>query len=61
MRHNPVQRILVRWDKREDIWLGMLHLAYSVIAWLHGVLKKQTLNHEPAGEPGLPNYEIETT
>ena len=36
--HNRFQRILGRWEKREDTWLAMLHLACGVIAWFHRVL-----------------------
>lgn len=30
---NRFRRILVRWEKREDTYLGMLHLACGIITW----------------------------
>jgi putative transposase len=38
--HNRFRRILVRWEKREDTWLAMLHLACGIAAWFHDVLPK---------------------
>jgi transposase len=38
--HNRFRRILVRWEKREDTWLAMLHLACVISAWFHDVLPK---------------------
>jgi hypothetical protein len=28
----------VRWEKREDTYLAMLHLALGIITWLHNLL-----------------------
>lgn len=38
--YNRFRRILVRWEKREDTWLAMLHLASAITAWFHDVLPK---------------------
>jgi len=27
--------VLVRWEKREETYLGMLHLALGLITWFH--------------------------
>lgn len=32
---NRFRRILVRWEKREDTYLAMLHLALGIITWFH--------------------------
>jgi hypothetical protein len=28
----------VRWEKREDTYLAMLHLALGIITWFHNLL-----------------------
>jgi transposase len=30
---NRFRRILVRWEKRADTYIGMLHLAFAIITW----------------------------
>lgn len=37
---NRFRRLLVRWEKREDTYLGMLHLALGIITWFHALLPK---------------------
>ncbi len=37
---NRFRRLLVRWEKREDSYLGMLHLALGLITWFHSLLPK---------------------
>jgi transposase len=32
---NRFRRILVRWEKREDTYLAMLHFALGIITWFH--------------------------
>jgi hypothetical protein len=32
---NKFRRLLVRWEKREDTYLAMLHLALGIITWFH--------------------------
>jgi putative transposase len=32
---NRFRRILIRWEKREDTYLAMLHLALGIITWFH--------------------------
>jgi transposase len=32
---NRFRRILIRWEKREDTYLAMLHLAMGLITWFH--------------------------
>ena len=34
------RRLLVRWEKREDTYLAMLHLAVGIITWFHSLLPK---------------------
>ena len=34
------RRLLVRWEKREDTYLAMLHLAMGIITWFHSLLPK---------------------
>ncbi len=34
------RRLLVRWEKREDTYLAMLHLALGIITWFHALLPK---------------------
>ncbi len=34
------RRLLVRWEKREDTYLAMLHLAAGIITWFHSLLPK---------------------
>lgn len=34
------RRLLVRWEKREDTYLGMLHFALGIITWFHAFLPK---------------------
>jgi putative transposase len=40
---NRFRRVLVRWEKRADTYLAMLHLACALIAW-------RTANWEPLSE-----------
>jgi putative transposase len=35
---NRFRRILVRWEKRPDAYLAMLHFALGLIAWRHATL-----------------------
>jgi len=32
--------LLVRWEKREDTYLAMLHFALGIITWFHALLPK---------------------
>jgi hypothetical protein len=32
---NHFRRVLVRWEKREETYVGMLHLALGLITWFH--------------------------
>ncbi len=32
---NRFRRVLVRWEKLEETYLGMLHLALELITWFH--------------------------
>jgi putative transposase len=34
------RRLLVRWEKREDTYLAMLHFALGIITWFHALLPK---------------------
>ena len=34
---NKFRRLLVRWEKREDTYLAMLHLALGIITWFHNL------------------------
>jgi len=34
------RRLLVRWEKREDTYLAMLHLAMGIVTWFHRLLPK---------------------
>jgi len=34
------RRLLVRWEKREDTYLAMLHFALGIITWFHSLLSK---------------------
>jgi transposase len=34
------RRLLVRWEKREDTYLAMLHFAMGLITWFHSLLPK---------------------
>jgi transposase len=34
------RRLLVRWEKREDTYLAMLHLALGIVTWFHDLLPK---------------------
>jgi len=34
------RRLLVRWEKREDTYLAMLHFALGIIVWFHALLPK---------------------
>jgi len=34
------RRLLVRWEKREDTYLAMIHLAAGIINWSHSLLPK---------------------
>ncbi len=34
------RRLLVRWEKREDTYLAMLHLAMGIVTWFHDLLPK---------------------
>jgi putative transposase len=35
---NRFRRLLVRWEKREDTYLAMLHFALGLITWFHSLL-----------------------
>jgi putative transposase len=35
---NKFRRLLVRWEKQEDTYLAMLHLALGIITWFHDLL-----------------------
>ena len=35
---NKFRRPLVRWEKREDTYLAMLHLALGIITWFHNLV-----------------------
>jgi transposase len=37
---NRFRRLLVRWEKREDTYLAMLHFALGLITWFHSLLPK---------------------
>ena len=37
---NRFRRLLVRWEKREDTYLAMLHFALGIITWFHSFLPK---------------------
>lgn len=37
---NRFRRLLVRWEKREDTYVGMLHRALGIITWFHALLPK---------------------
>ena len=37
---NRFRRLLVRWEKREDTYLAMLHFALGSITWFHALLPK---------------------
>lgn len=37
---NRFRRLLVRWEKREDTYLGMLHLALGIVTWFQALLPK---------------------
>nr|WP_275583497.1 transposase [Archangium primigenium] len=37
------RRLLVRWEKREDTYLGMLHFALGIITWFHAFLRNRLL------------------
>ncbi len=37
---NRSRRLLVRWKKREDTYVAMLHFALGVITWFHSLLPK---------------------
>ena len=37
---NRFRRLLVRWEKREDTYLGMLHLEVGIITWFHALLPR---------------------
>ncbi|MBZ4336097.1 hypothetical protein [Corallococcus sp. AS-1-12] len=32
---NRFRRLLVRWEKREDTYVAMLHFALVIITWFH--------------------------
>jgi hypothetical protein len=34
------RRLLVRWEKREDTYLAMLHFTLGIITWVHALLPK---------------------
>jgi transposase len=34
------RRLLVRWEKREDTYLAMLHLAMGIVTWFHDLLPR---------------------
>jgi transposase len=34
------RRVLVRWEKREDTYVAMLHFAMGLITWFHCLLPK---------------------
>jgi len=34
------RRLLVRWEKREDTYLAMLHFALGICTWFHALLPK---------------------
>jgi putative transposase len=36
---NRLRRLLVRWEKREDTYLAMLHFACALIAWRSALLE----------------------
>ncbi|MGE6761417.1 transposase [Corallococcus interemptor] len=37
---NRFRRLLVRWEKREDTYVAMLHFALGIITWFHSLLPK---------------------
>ncbi|MBU8893960.1 IS5/IS1182 family transposase, partial [Corallococcus sp. M34] len=37
---NRFRRLLVRWEKREDTYVAMLHFALGIITWFHALLPK---------------------
>lgn len=36
---NRFRRLLVRWEKREDNYVAMLHLAMGIVTWFHSLLR----------------------
>jgi putative transposase len=34
------RRLLVRWEKREDTYLAMLHLGMGIVTWFHSLLPR---------------------
>lgn len=57
---NRFRRILVRWEKRADTYVAMLHLSFAII-WLgsvsprpvsRGAREQQKCPHPPAPSPG---------
>ncbi|RKH41316.1 hypothetical protein D7Y23_33280 [Corallococcus sp. AB050B] len=34
------RRLLVRWEKREDTYVAMLHFALGIITWFHSLYRK---------------------
>ncbi|AGC46589.1 transposase, is4-like protein [Myxococcus stipitatus DSM 14675] len=37
---NRFRRLLVRWEKREDTYVAMLHFVLGIITWFHSLLPK---------------------